>query len=944
MFDRDGEPGLRQAREASFLAEMNTGRTVRLVSILALCAFLIIAASPAYVVTFALPHLLFYAPLFALCTAAEKASGVQRSRRIDGAILLRTLLVVHTCWAAMDLRFAHHMKAEGTLLVTAALVMAALQSQPNRMAAVLGLLPPVACVVFIALARPVEEARTGVAMILLLAVIATAAVRQNRLVRKAYRLQADSTASTQVLSEALSVSDLAEEVAQIGHWRNGPHGAHFWSPGVFHIFGLEPAAAPPPVAEALQFYSPEGRVAIAALLADSRISRKGFRFEHTLTRRDGSVRTIAVQARWNDGATPEDGWLLGVAQDVTDAREAQHALSASEARYRLMADNVSDMITEMTMDGVLRYISPACQAITGYAPSELIGRRVIDLILEEDRPPLQALLANAVRTCSREAWTAEYRIINKDGGIVWLDCHARLTFDEATGKVTGVTDVLRDASARRAMQEALIAARAAAEAAAQAEADFLANMSHELRTPLNSIVGFSRLLADAPELTQDTRRRAVLVRDASRALVSIVNDVLDVSRFEAEGVTLSPEAVDLNELVEATAELVRDEAEAKGVDIALDLPLVPQRVLVDPTRLRQTLLNLIGNAVKFTDKGAVEVSLGMDARGRMRFAVKDTGIGIAPERQAKIFERFTQADTSVVRRFGGSGLGLAISRSIIEAMGGQIGVFSTEGFGATFWFILDLPPAPALGWIEATKPDEPTHRGARVLLVDDNAGNCELFRALLEPAGVDVTCASSGPEGIALVRTTGFDMVFMDVQMPGMDGLEATRRLRALGFDALPIVALTANVLVAQIEKCKQAGMNDHLSKPFGSKDLLASIARWAQPAAPAAEPSVDESTFTALRRALGPEKFAGFLDKLDGQLDELTALLEAAPVDAAALAAKAHSVRGYAGSLGFSDLNTALEALEKACKGGGGVAEAGVGARHAITLARQTTRRRAAA
>ena len=511
------------------------------------------------------------------------------------------------------------------------------------------------------------------------------------------------------------------------------------------------------------------------------------------------------------------------------------------------------MIVEVGLDGALRYISPACEAIAGYPASFLIGRPVSDLIMEEDRPLMHQRMAAAMAAGSAEPWTAEYRVRRKDGAVVWLDSHARLNFDE-DGGVTGVTDVLRDASARRAMEEALIAARAAAETAAQAEADFLANMSHELRTPLNSIVGFSRLLADAPELNQDTRRRAVLVRDASRALVAIVNDVLDVSRFEAEGVTLSPEPVDLNELVEATVELVRDEAEAKGVTIALDLPLVSPRVLADSTRLRQTLLNLIGNAVKFTDKGAVRVSLGADSRGKQRFAVKDTGIGIAPERQAKIFERFTQADTSVVRRFGGSGLGLAISRSIVEAMGGQIGVFSTEGAGSTFWFTVDLPEAPTLGWIEATVQADAGCSGARVLLVDDNVGNCELFRALLEQPCVDVTCASSGPEGIALVRTTPFDVVFMDVQMPGMDGLEATRRIRALGFDALPIVALTANVLVAQIEKCKQAGMNDHLGKPFGSKDLLASIARWARPMA-ADQTAVDEPTITALQRALGPQK-----------------------------------------------------------------------------------------
>ena len=835
------------------------------------------------------------------------------------------------------------MKAEGTLLVTASLVMAALQSQPNRRAYFAGLVPPVACVLFLAAARPLEEARTGFAMLLLLAVIATAAIRQNRLAGRAHWLQRRSDAAAQSLAETLSVSELAAEVAQIGHWRHGLDGTHEWSPGVFRIFGMEPAAQPPPVDEVLMYYTPEGRAQVASLLEEAHAHRHGFEFEHQLTLPDGAVRWIAVKARWTAEGEGQGSWLLGVAQDVTDARKAERALAESEARYRLMADNVSDMLTEMTLDGVLRYISPACLRITGFAPVELIGRNAIELIEPEDLALMQGLVLAAAKTRSREPWTAEYRIRHKSGRLVWLDCHARLTFDEATGAITGVTDVLRDATARREMEQALIAARAAAEAAAQAEADFLANMSHELRTPLNSIVGFSRLLADAPELTQDTRRRAVLVRDASRALVTIVNDVLDVSRFEAEGVTLTPEPVDLNELVEGAAELVRDEAMAKGVSIALDLPLVPQRVLADPTRLRQTLLNLIGNAVKFTDKGAVTVSLGADSRGQLRFAVKDTGIGIAADRQSTIFDRFVQADRSVMRRFGGSGLGLAISKSIVEAMGGQIGVFSTEGAGSTFWFTLDLPEAPTLEWIEASTPAASPAHGARVLLVDDNAGNCELFRALLEPSGVEVTCASSGPEGIALVRTTAFDMVFMDVQMPGMDGLEATRRIRALGFDALPIVALTANVLVAQIDKCRAAGMNDHLGKPFGSKDLLASIARWTQPAAPA-EAAVDEPTITALQRALGSEKLAGFLDKLDHQLEELTALLNAKPIDAEQLGAKAHSVRGFAGSLGFSSLSESLETVEHTCKDGEASAPSIRAAQDAVAAARQAIACRAAA
>ena len=328
MISRNGEPGFRRAAEDAFFIEMSTGKLARLASVAALCLFLVFAVSPRYGSTFAAAHLLLYAVLFVLCARGVTAVSERRKRLLTGAVAVRTLLALHACWTALDLRFAHQLRAEGTLLVTASLVLAALQAQPNRVAYLIGLFPPVACVVFLAFDRPIEEARTGVAMLLLLGVIMTAAIRQNGLAKRAHQLQVRSDSTAQVLSEALSVADLAEEVAQIGHWRNGPGNDHAWSPGVFRIFGLEPADHPPSLKEALTFYTPHDRVEIAALLADAKANRRGFQFEHALTRRDGSVRQIAVKARWASGDAAEGGWLLGVAQDVTDGTRSRAGAGA----------------------------------------------------------------------------------------------------------------------------------------------------------------------------------------------------------------------------------------------------------------------------------------------------------------------------------------------------------------------------------------------------------------------------------------------------------------------------------------------------------------------------------------------------------------------------------------------------------------------------------------
>ncbi|MBN4096079.1 hybrid sensor histidine kinase/response regulator [Methylobacterium sp. OT2] len=384
------------------------------------------------------------------------------------------------------------------------------------------------------------------------------------------------------------------------------------------------------------------------------------------------------------------------------------------------------------------------------------------------------------------------------------------------------------------------AAQAQAEAGERAKSAFLATMSHEVRTPLNAIVGFGDLLSDDPSLTQSQRRCVDQMRVGCEVLTSVVNDILDYARIEADGVVLEAAPFSPRRLIEETVALVAGTAERKGLDLRIeDDAAVDAPVLGDKTRLRQVLLNLVNNAVKFTQSGSVTVALTQAATPdgiALRVAVRDTGIGISAEAQGRLFNRFVQAESTTTRRFGGTGLGLAIAKGLIEAMGGTIGLESREGEGATFWFSLTLPPAseakPSAEPFEAgdrmPSPNPALSRQAHLLLVDDGAINREIAQLILEAMGYRVSIAGNGQEAVDLIQSQPYDLVLMDVEMPVMDGITATRSIRALGGIAgqIPIVAMTAHVLPEQVATLRAAGADDHVGKPFDRTHLRAVIER----------------------------------------------------------------------------------------------------------------------
>ena len=533
-----------------------------------------------------------------------------------------------------------------------------------------------------------------------------------------------------------------------------------------------------------------------------------------------------------DAGGPRAG-LADMAEQVaalTRERERMRAaLAKSEERFELAMRGANDGLWDYDVRNGTVYYSPRWKEMIGYREDE-IGHGLeewSDRVHPKDLEQAQEALRQSLEGTDSQFETT-FRFRHKQGRYLWILSRGLVVRDDR-GRAVRMVGTHADISARKAAESALIQAKEEAVRANRMKSEFLANMSHEIRTPMNGVLG-TLDLALGTQLDKTQRDYLQMAHVSAESLLAILNDILDFSKIEAGRLDIHHNDFSLQELLTQVTDLLRPRCQEKGLGLELEQdPATPRHVSGDEVRLRQVLMNLLGNAIKFTASGRITLRVWPASAG-IWFAVRDTGIGIAKDKQAAVFEAFTQADGSITRRFGGTGLGLSISSQLVRLMGGDMLLESEPGRGSEFSFLLPLKAAAA----PADRADRATeHRtlpGMRVLLAEDNPVNQLVTEAMLQWAGHRVTIADNGQEALERLERESFDVVLMDMQMPVLDGLEATRAIRerelARGRPRLPIVALTANAYDSDRDLCLQAGMDDYLSKPLKRDDLLAAIAR----------------------------------------------------------------------------------------------------------------------
>ncbi len=572
-------------------------------------------------------------------------------------------------------------------------------------------------------------------------------------------------------------------------------------------------------------------------LRSFRIRRKGMLsdIETQIIKPDGKIIDVNISVTVLKNLEGKVVGSIGIMRDITNQKIADKKVRESENKIRVILDNSAAAIT--LTDDQERIVSwnKYTEHMLGMKKNDLYLKDVSSLYPEDEWKKIRSEKIRKIGSKHH----LETKVVKRDGHIIDIDLSINVLRDDK-GKLIGSVGIMQDITEQKRFQEMLIQAKLSAEEANSAKTLFLANMSHEVRTPMNTILGMVDLTLDT-ELSDEQKENLSVVKDAADNLLGLLNDILDLSRVEAGKISLEKIEFHLHNVARSVCKGLSVISRAKKLEIVLNFADdVPEMILGDPVRLRQVLVNLINNAIKFTHKGNITLDISLASKKGedvlISFAVKDQGIGIPLDRQDKIFEVFTQADDSTTRRFGGTGLGLAISKRLVEMMGGDIGVESKEGKGSTFKFTaaykaLSEERVSALGIasqeVEKEKSDAPEVKDLKILLAEDNIVNQKIAARMLEKQGWTVTCADNGKEVLDLIIANEFDVVLMDAHMPILDGLEATQIIRKNETNTgkhIPIIALTARAMQEDRKKCLDSGMDGYVSKPIDRKKLFDEI------------------------------------------------------------------------------------------------------------------------
>lgn len=678
----------------------------------------------------------------------------------------------------------------------------------------------------------------------------------------------------------------------------------------------------------VDWVSPEANVQVAELAAGATRGEAPEPIEVRSVRPDGSVVWAVVRCVALRDAAGELNGLLSSAEDITERKAAEEALRLSEERFRSLVQNASDIITVLNADGSWRYSSPAGTALLGWPEGYDPPGGIFTLVHPDDVEVAARTFAEVLAGARGPNEPIVFRVQNAHGEYISLETKGQNLIDDPA--VNGLLLISRDVSERLRVQEQLAAARDAALAALQAKREFIAVVSHELRTPMHAVLGLSELLASSG-LDGEQRLYVESIQRSVHSLSTVVDDILDYTRAESGKLDLHYRNFNLASIVDDVVMLMSPTVAEKGLvlDAQVDDDL-PPLLSGDPDRIRQLLTNLVSNAVKYTDTGSIRVHVTASARRddllSVRIAVIDTGIGIASESINRLFEPFEQAEGATWRRYGGTGLGLAICRQLVTLMDGTLTVDSTLGEGSEFVATFNVRVVePPRMTVKVTLPRRALAVPLRpqILVVEDNEVNQLLVDRQLTTLQYEPTVVPDGPTALEFLHKQRWDAVLLDVQLPGMDGLEVARRYRAEEpADRLrvPIIAMTASAMAGDRDACLGAGMDDYLAKPVGIEPLRAMLDRWIQGGAalPTLQPDRPSGSLDALADELGGDRqtvsrmAATFL----GELPQRRAAIERAS-DAAAFASAVHALASASAALSLTGLFNACRAAEQAAKQG---------------------------